>query len=171
MLVALYSLGHLVADGAGRAFRGGYSWGLTLWLWSAGFVVLSVLEGLVVLALPRFAVRAAVLVSVVFVSATALAKSTCSCGGMKRKLMNCVGIHSFQLVNTAAQPIRKWGKIHNGCGEPKLCMLGHSLRRITCTLCSWHGSHLSIISTILGGGFGCHRGSFRVATCHILLRD
>ena len=73
MLVALYSLGHLVAEGAGRAFRGGYSWGLTLWLWSAGFVVLSVLEGLVVLALPRFAVRAAVLVSVVFVSATALA--------------------------------------------------------------------------------------------------
>ncbi|WVM88312.1 hypothetical protein UMZ34_19300 [Halopseudomonas pachastrellae] len=55
MLGALYSLGHLVAEGAGRAFRGGYSWGLTLWLWSAGFVVLSVLEGLVVLALPRFA--------------------------------------------------------------------------------------------------------------------
>ncbi|MEB3733149.1 hypothetical protein ULF88_01190 [Halopseudomonas pachastrellae] len=36
-------------------------------------MVLSVLEGLVVLALPRFAVRAAVLVSVVFVGATALA--------------------------------------------------------------------------------------------------
>ena len=73
MLVALYSLGHAVAEGADRAFRGGYSWGLTLWLWSAGLVVLSVLEGLVVLASPRFAVRAAVLVTVVFVGATALA--------------------------------------------------------------------------------------------------
>lgn len=73
MIVALYSLGHLLAEGGGRALRGGYSWGLTLWLWSAGFLVLSVLEGLVVLALPRFAVPAAVLVSVVFVSATALA--------------------------------------------------------------------------------------------------
>ena len=73
MLVALYSLGHLLAEGGGRALRGGYSWGLTLWLWSAGFVVLSVLEGLVVLASPRFAVRAAVLVTVVFVGATALA--------------------------------------------------------------------------------------------------
>ena len=31
---------------------------LTLWLWSAGFVVLSVLEGLVVLALPRVVILA-----------------------------------------------------------------------------------------------------------------
>ncbi|UJJ31989.1 hypothetical protein [Halopseudomonas maritima] len=30
ILVALYSFGHLVAEGAGRVFRGGYSWGLTL---------------------------------------------------------------------------------------------------------------------------------------------
>ena len=46
MLGALYSLGHLVAEGAGRAFRGGYSWGLTLWLWLVTTLLISFYSGI-----------------------------------------------------------------------------------------------------------------------------
>lgn len=67
ILVAAYHIGHLVAEGVGREYRGGYSWGLTLSVSTAAFALLSALEGIAVLRCPGRALMAAICTSGLFI--------------------------------------------------------------------------------------------------------
>lgn len=72
ILVSLYGIGHLIADSIGRGYRGGYSWGLTLFVSTFIYGVLAIVEGVVGIVSPRLTIIFACVVSVGFVCYLAL---------------------------------------------------------------------------------------------------